>query len=263
VAPRTAAVLQEADRSCGQVEQAAAPGILPWLQPVRRKSAFAPVPAAVRFGTVAVTAVNRLDRHAARASCNCSATAAYGCSDKAAHPRAIAAETRRLPCKPFDVSSKFDPASLFALFIRRVFSAGNLHGLCTQQLAGFCHSRLKGGSLQSTPHGSSDGVSRQLHNVTRNAANWEQVSFTATNAPDNGQSLSLVSLAIKFFCFHLMWKSYWEALMYLKKLNRMGSSCKQTKNFDCCRHHCIQHSLHYEVNSGAFEELTQFLQSQF
>jgi hypothetical protein len=26
-----------------------------------------------------------------------------------------------------------------------------------------------------------------------------------------------------------MWKSYWEALKYLKKLNRVGSSCKRTK----------------------------------
>jgi hypothetical protein len=137
------------------------------------------------------------------------ATAAYGCSDKAAHPRAIAAETtRRLPCKPSDVSSKFDPASLLALFIRRPLSAGNLQGLCTQQLAGVCHARLKGGSLQSTPHGSSDGVSRQLHNVTRNAAKWEQVSSTSTNTPDNGQNLSLVSLDIKFF-----FSSYVEKLL--------------------------------------------------
>jgi hypothetical protein len=86
-----------------------------------------------------------------------------------------------------------------APFTRRVFNAGNLQGLlCTQQLAGFCHSRLKGGSLQSTPHVSSDGVSRQQLNVTRNAAKWKQVSFTSTNAPENGQSLSLVSLDIKF-----------------------------------------------------------------
>jgi hypothetical protein len=50
--------------------------------------------------------------------------------------------------------------------------------------------------------------------------------------------------------------------MYLKKLNRVGSSCKQTKNFDSCQHHCVQHLLHYEAKSGAFEELMQFLQSQ-
>jgi hypothetical protein len=32
--------------------------------------------------------------------------------------------------------------------------------------------------------------------------------------------------------FHLMWKSYWEALKFLKKLNRVGSSCKHTENFE-------------------------------
>jgi hypothetical protein len=148
-----------------------------------------------------------------------------------------------------------------ALFIRRAFSAGNVQGLCTQQLAGFCRSpvtlRLMAGVYKAR-HVGQLMVSRQLHNVTRNAAKWEQVSFTSTNAPDNGKSLSLC-----FSFFHFMLKSYWEALKYLKKLNRVGSSSKQTKDFDSCQHHCIQHSLHYEVNSGAFEELMQFLQSQF
>jgi hypothetical protein len=62
------------------------------------------------------------------------------------------------------------------------------------------HSQFKGGSIHSTPHGSSDGNSRQLRNVARSAAKWKQlVSFASTNAPDNGQSLQLVSLDIKFF----------------------------------------------------------------
>jgi hypothetical protein len=143
-------------------------------------------------GAVGVTAVNRVDRHDARASCNCSLQL-----QRRGSPSTRDFSRNHAGCRVSRLVSAVRP--ILAPFTRRVFNASNLQGLlCTLQLAGFCHSRLKGGSLQSTPHVSSDGVSRQQLNVTRNAAKWKQVSLTSTNAPENGQSLSLVSLDIKF-----------------------------------------------------------------